>query len=72
MAIKCKVEFFESFCTGCGLCVSACPTKILYLDETRVNEVGAHPASVSNVPKCIGCGSCTMICPNHVITLVKE
>jgi len=72
MAIKCSVEFSLDRCTGCGLCVSACPTKILYIDEDRVNLAGIHPAGVKDTRKCIGCGSCTMICPNHAITLVKE
>lgn len=72
MSIKCKVEFTEENCISCGLCVSCCPRKILFIDEKKVNGNGYHPAGVIDTEKCIGCGSCNMICPNGVITLIKE
>ncbi|MCR5340231.1 MAG: 4Fe-4S binding protein, partial [Saccharofermentans sp.] len=41
---KGKVTFNENLCKGCGLCVAACPKKILELDKTRLNAKGYHPA----------------------------
>ena len=32
-----KVTFAENVCKGCGLCVTACPKKIVELDSSKVN-----------------------------------
>lgn len=72
MYIKCNVELSEDLCIACGLCVSACPRKILIINDTKVNINGSHFAAVTDTTKCIGCGSCTMICPNNVIKIIKK
>ena len=35
----------EKVCKGCGMCVHACPLKIIALDKTRLNAKGYHPPS---------------------------
>jgi heterodisulfide reductase subunit A len=44
-------------CSGCGLCIPACPY------EARVMHDWRHIAVV-NTALCQGCGACTMVCPN--------
>lgn len=44
-------------CSGCGLCIPACPY------EARLMHDWRHVAVV-NTALCQGCGACTMVCPN--------
>ena len=37
------VEMNPEECKGCGLCVEACPPKVLHLAD-RLNRYGYHPA----------------------------
>ena len=48
-------------CKGCGLCVEACPPRVLRLTE-RLNRNGYHPVSYRG-RGCTGCGICFMVCP---------
>ncbi|NLN14113.1 MAG: 4Fe-4S binding protein [Tissierellia bacterium] len=67
-----KVTFNEDICKGCGLCVPACPVKILALDKTRINRKGYHPAGVVEPEKCTGCTNCALMCPDLVITVERN
>ena len=67
-----KVIFNVERCKGCGLCVSACPKKILALDVNALNSKGYHPAQVTDQAKCIACAMCATMCPDTVITVIKE
>ncbi len=44
-----KVIFKENACKGCGLCVHACPKKILKIDTSRVNAVRRAPCNKGRV-----------------------
>ena len=66
-----KVSFKEDACKGCGLCVDACPKKIVELDHHKINAKGFHPAGVTNMEECIGCGFCATMCPDVAITVEK-
>ena len=68
---KGKTTFNENLCKGCGLCVAACPKKILELDKTRLNSKGYHPAAPLN-EGCVGCLSCATMCPDCAITIWSE
>ncbi|MBR4868567.1 MAG: 4Fe-4S binding protein, partial [Clostridia bacterium] len=50
-----KVSFRTDFCKGCGLCVEACPKKILILAKDKINKKGHHPVEMTDQEKCIGC-----------------
>lgn len=65
-----KVTFNEDKCKGCGLCVQACPKKIVALSE-RMNSKGYHPAEVKQQELCIGCTSCAIMCPDVVIKVER-
>jgi 2-oxoglutarate ferredoxin oxidoreductase subunit delta len=62
-----KVEFMKDRCKGCGLCVVACPRKIIHLDQAELNSIGFHPASVEDMERCTGCAICAVVCPDSVI-----
>ena len=66
-----KVTFREERCKGCGLCVNACPRKIVSLDESKLNSQGHHPAHVVEMDKCIGCACCATMCPDCVIKVER-
>ncbi len=66
-----KVTFNEDRCKGCGLCVNACPQKIISLDKSRINVKGYYPAVIQDMDKCIACGMCAISCPDSVITVEK-
>ena len=66
-----KVEFNETLCKGCGLCVNACPKKILQIGK-RINAMGYNVAECVNQAACIGCAFCGIMCPDCVITVSKE
>jgi len=65
-----KVTFNEGICKGCGLCVEACPKKILKLSD-GLNAKGYHPAVMTDMDSCIGCAFCATMCPDCVITVEK-
>jgi 2-oxoglutarate ferredoxin oxidoreductase subunit delta len=66
-----RTHFREDRCKGCGLCVEACPKKIVLLRSDRLNAKGFHPAGVDEMEKCIGCAFCAMMCPDSVIEVEK-
>ena len=58
-------------CKGCGLCVAACPKKIIAMSETKLNAKGYFPAEVREPDKCTGCAFCALMCPDVVIKVEK-
>jgi Fe-S-cluster-containing hydrogenase component 2 len=47
-------------CTGCGLCVDACPVEAISLENDKA-KVDAE--------KCVDCGQCVEECPNEAIKM---
>jgi electron transport complex protein RnfB len=60
-----KVEIDRSKCSGCGTCVTKCPTKCSSLDD-------AKKSVVSEPDRCVGCGQCVSNCPTGARSLVKK
>src|SRR5271165_5728380 len=57
-------------CKGCGLCVEACPPKVIALSE-RINHYGYRTAAYAGTG-CTGCGICFMVCPEPgAITVLR-
>lgn len=67
-----KITFRTSLCKGCGLCVDACPKKIIVICNDILNEKGYHPASIIDQDKCIACAMCAAMCPDVVIKVEKN
>jgi 2-oxoglutarate ferredoxin oxidoreductase subunit delta len=66
-----KVKFNYDACKGCGLCIDACPKKIIVMKKDIINSKGFNPAGVTDEDKCISCGNCAVICPDCVIEVYK-
>jgi len=65
------IEVEEYLCKGCELCISACPMKILELDQVMFNAKGYHPVQMIG-ESCTGCAICAIICPEAAITVYRE
>ena len=57
-------------CKGCGLCIEACPPKVIGMSE-RLNHYGYRTAVYAGAG-CAGCGICFMACPEPgAITVMR-
>jgi NAD-dependent dihydropyrimidine dehydrogenase PreA subunit len=56
-----RLDLNAEECKGCGLCVEACPPKVLGL-ASFLNRYGYHPVTYAGVG-CTGCGICFFVCP---------
>jgi ferredoxin len=52
-------------CSACGVCVRACPTGALRLDQSE-SDVGTFTLT-SALSRCIDCGRCVELCPSGVL-----
>mgnify|MGYP000900638694 CR=1 FL=1 len=66
-----KIIVNEDLCKGCGMCVMACPMKIVALDKNKLNQKGYNPAMLTDESKCTGCKSCATMCPDVAITVER-
>ncbi|MBU0952510.1 MAG: 4Fe-4S binding protein [Elusimicrobia bacterium] len=66
----------KNTCTGCGLCVSACPKKIISLVPSKYDvhikcsslNAGRYVREIC-ATGCISCGICVKICPTKAIKI---
>ena len=66
-----RVTIRTDRCKGCGLCIEACPKKILRFADT-LNVEGVKPAEVFEPEKCIACAFCATMCPDCAIKVEKN
>jgi ferredoxin len=64
-----SVEHFSSYCTACHLCISVCPTQVLYPSFLEYGIAGVfQPKMDYNTSYCnYDCNLCTEICPSGAI-----
>ena len=66
-----KLTFRTDYCKGCGLCVNACPLKLIVIAKDKINAKGHHPAEITDQSKCVGCTSCAIMCPDCIIEVER-
>ncbi|MCD6238019.1 MAG: tungsten formylmethanofuran dehydrogenase [Thermotoga sp.] len=65
------IEIDEERCKSCGLCMNACPKKVIRFSKS-FNSKGYHPAEFYDPEgNCIACGFCYMMCPDTAITVYR-
>jgi NAD-dependent dihydropyrimidine dehydrogenase PreA subunit len=58
-------------CKGCGLCVEACPPKVIALSD-RLSHYGYRTATYAG-SGCTACGICFLVCPEPgAITVLRR
>ncbi|PKK91277.1 MAG: tungsten formylmethanofuran dehydrogenase [Candidatus Wallbacteria bacterium HGW-Wallbacteria-1] len=65
-----RIVVDDERCKGCGLCIDACPKKII-VESEKLNSKGYHPAKQVNEEKCVGCKICATVCPDCAIEVFK-
>lgn len=65
------IEINQERCKGCGLCIEACPKKIIEFAGKSVNSHGYTYVEAKNTDACIGCSSCGIVCPDACITVFR-
>ena len=64
-AVMGRVAIDEAKCTGCRLCVKACPAHALEMDGPKnVRMIGEFAA-------CVACSDCVAICHTDAIALTR-
>jgi 2-oxoglutarate ferredoxin oxidoreductase subunit delta len=66
---KGRVTVREEFCKSCGLCITACPTKVLRIAE-HINPRGHRPAEQFK-EGCTGCALCARVCPDVALSVYR-
>ena len=46
---KFSVTFNEALCKACGLCINACPKKIIALNTDFTNDAGYTPSMMTDI-----------------------
>ena len=68
--IKGAILVDKEGCKGCGVCLPACPFKVIELSK-EVNGKGYNYCYMENSDNCTGCASCAIVCPDGVISVYK-
>jgi len=61
-----RVTVDKERCKGCGLCVAACPQKVLEMSR-EINLKGYFFSCPVHQPRCLGCRICAVVCPDVAI-----
>ena len=73
---KGRITIDKELCKGCYLCVSVCPSELIYVSQS-LNQKGYYPAEFSKGEdktedgKCTGCTICAIICPDIAIEVYR-
>ena len=72
---KGKIMIDRERCKGCQLCIDACPTAVIEIDQS-LNKKGYFPArfkekSEEGEKGCIACAQCATVCPEVAIEVYR-
>ena len=56
-----QLMFRADRCTGCGACISSCPSSAISLQNQRIQN---------DRSLCTGCGACAAVCPNEAREII--
>ena len=63
----------ESSCTGCGLCVKACPVNCITVERNKDKEAPLKVANwIIDLTKCMFCGLCAEACPQDALSMSHD
>ncbi len=65
------IEIDAAACSGCALCVRACPAKSIRVENKKA-RMNPHQGSLlgeTGINQCMSCGDCVAICPNGAIRI---
>ncbi|MGC8766420.1 MAG: 4Fe-4S dicluster domain-containing protein [Brevinematia bacterium] len=65
------IEIDPERCKGCGLCVEACPEKVIDF-SSKFNSKGWIYVEPFYNEKCTGCRRCAIVCPDVAIKVIME
>lgn len=65
-----NLKISKELCKGCGLCVTACPNKVLRISKESNNN-GYFVVEIFQPDKCRPCANCAVICPDCVIEVKR-
>lgn len=65
------IDIDQERCKGCGLCIEACPKKLIVFAGRTVNSHGYPYVTTDESAMCTGCASCGIICPDGCITVYR-
>lgn len=63
-----RVNYDESLCNGCGICVKRCHFFAIDIDK---NLKPKERTAQVDYDKCYGCGLCTLKCPTQALTMME-
>jgi 2-oxoglutarate ferredoxin oxidoreductase subunit delta len=68
-----KIIIDEGFCKGCGLCIEACPKKLLKMGK-KLSKQGYPLVEIgtSDQTRCLSCALCARVCPDVALKITKN
>lgn len=66
-----KIEFDETKCTGCGICIKVCAASAITKTVETTGE-GRKVVMEFDMGSCTFCSFCSDFCPKSAISLSKE
>lgn len=67
-----KIVINQNRCKSCQYCVNACRKSLIYIDTSKINTIGYHPATFKDTGECTGCAFCAEVCPDVAIEVYRD
>lgn len=67
-----KFSFSEEDCISCGMCVRACPNRVISLESETVARKKRLLKYQMDIKYCLFCGFCVEACPTKALGFLKD